>query len=135
MDADAIFVDTSLDIADAVEDDRFLGLVEHVWRTDAINCGVLVLRSCPEALAFLDRVWSMTEFVDHPWWEQAAIMQLLGYRIDEPPFAFSRLAAPTELFARVQVLAHEWNSISADPAPRPRIKHYAGLPHDGVSPA
>ena len=131
VDADAIFVDTSLDIADAVDDDRFLGLVQHRYGgQDAINCGVLVLRSCPESLAFLDRVWSMTEFVDHAWWEQAAIMKLLGYRIDERPFAFSRLAAPTELFARVQVLSHEWNSISVDPAPRPRIKHYAGLPHE-----
>ena len=130
IDADAIFVDTTRDIASEVEDERFLYLVQHRYGgQDAANCGVLMLRSSDEARAFLDDVWGREEFVDHPWWEQAAILTMLGYRIDRRPNPYARISTPTELFARTKLLSTEWNSIVLDPSPRPLLKHYPSLPH------
>jgi hypothetical protein len=131
VDADAIFLDTSRDIADELEDDRFLYLAMHRYGgQDAANCGILMLRSCDEAHALLDDAWAMTEFVDHPWWEQAAILTLLGFEIGSAPWATAHIVRPTARFAGTKLLHREWNSISVDPAPRPRIKHYAGLSHE-----
>lgn len=132
VDADAIFLDTSRDIADELEDDRFLYLCMHRYEgQDAANCGILMLRSCDEALALLDDVWAMTEFVDHPWWEQAAILTQLGFEIGgDHTAATAHIVRPTARFAGTKLLHREWNSISRDPAPRPRIKHYAGLTHE-----
>lgn len=131
VDADAIFLDTSRDIADELEDDRFLYLAMHRYGgQDAANCGILMLRSCDEAVALLDDAWAMTEFVDHPWWEQAAILTLLGFEIGSVPWATAHIVRPTARFAGTKLLHREWNSISVDPAPRPRIKHYAGMRHE-----
>jgi hypothetical protein len=132
VDADAIFLDTSRDIAEELEDDRFLYLCMHRYEgQDAANCGILMLRSCDEALALLDDVWAMTEFVDHPWWEQAAILTQLGFEIGgDHTAATAHIVRPTARFAGTKLLHREWNSISRDPAPRPRIKHYAGLTHE-----
>jgi hypothetical protein len=131
VDADAIFLDTSRDIADELEDDRYLYLAMHRYEgQDAANCGILMLRSCDEAFALLEEAWAMTEFVDHPWWEQAAILTLLGFEIAGDPWATAHIVRPTAHFAGTKLLHREWNSISRDPAPRPRIRHYAGLTHE-----
>lgn len=132
VDADAIFLDTSRDIAEELEDDRYLYLAMHRYEgQDAANCGILMLRSCDEALSLLDEAWAMTEFVDHPWWEQAAILTLLGFEIaGEPGACTAHIVRPTARFAGTKLLHREWNSISRDPAARPRIKHYAGIGHE-----
>lgn len=130
VDADAIFVDTSADLADELEPDRFLYFVQHRFGDlDAGNCGVLMLRSSWEAEEFLDRVWSMTQFLDHPWWEQGAVLTLLGYEVPLDA-CHARIRRPSAWFTRTKLLTNEWNSIRLDPAPRPRIKHYAGETHE-----
>jgi hypothetical protein len=44
---------------------------------NGINCGVMAWRSSEKTLKFLDRVWEREEFIDHPWWEQAAIADMI----------------------------------------------------------
>ena len=41
-----------------------------------LNSGIFVIRNCPLAHEFLADVWSKTQYVDHPWWEQAAFIEL-----------------------------------------------------------
>ncbi|MGH7137270.1 MAG: hypothetical protein ACREHD_16120, partial [Pirellulales bacterium] len=35
------------------------------------------IRNCPWSYAFLHEVYQQEHFIDHPWWENAAIMQLV----------------------------------------------------------
>jgi Methyltransferase domain/galactosyl transferase GMA12/MNN10 family/Glycosyl transferase family 2 len=129
VDADAIFVDASRDIAEELEPGRFLYFAQHRFGgMDAANTGVLVLRACPEADAFLAGAWERTEYIHHPYWEQAAMLALLGYEVDPP--TRTRLVRPSHYMSGVKLLSSEWNSIVADSARRPRVKHYAGEPHE-----
>lgn len=122
VDADAVIVDPARDIAEDVPDDRFLGLVEHRYDGVAVpNTGVLVLRRGDLATEFLDAVWACEDLVDHRWWENAAVMRLLGYRLDPPG-----PNEPTRYRDATAFLPKEWNSIPLDRAARPRISHYPG---------
>lgn len=138
IDADAVIVDGSRDIADALEPDRFLGLVRHGER-QVPNTGVMVWRAGERAVDLLDRAWSATRFVHHPWWENAALLDALGYDLPgelEPSRArrlFARrrpfaLARPSGFLSGVQFLPLEWNSVYLDRAESPRIVHCVGVP-------
>jgi galactosyl transferase GMA12/MNN10 family len=41
-----------------------------------LNTGVFVIRNCPLAREFLADVWNKTEYLNHKWWEQGAIIDL-----------------------------------------------------------
>ena len=65
----------------------------------------------------------MTEYVDHKWWENAALLDLLGYDIETEPI---RKVKSSPLDRRIEWLGNEWNSISLDAAAQPMIVHYPG---------
>lgn len=121
LDSDLMILDGREDIADALPKNRFLGLVEHQYKTGGMaNTGVMVLR--PEAMGFLDEVWAQHDLIHHRWWENAAICRLLGYDLES-----SCLKAPTPLFTdHTALLDPRWNSIPDSPSPRARIRHYPG---------
>jgi galactosyl transferase GMA12/MNN10 family len=128
VDADAIFVDISKDIAELVRPNKDLYLVEHIWEEDetwrSANTGVFLVRSTPWARRFFDRVWAAEEYVDHPWWENAAVLDLLGYELP-PDLTPPRKVRRTEFEAHVELIGLEWNSTAgASLAPRPRIRHH-----------
>jgi hypothetical protein len=89
-----------------------------------------MLRACPEACQFLDDVWSRTEFVQHRYWENAAVMDLLGYdmKLYDLELEPRRRLRPTSLLQGTQLINLAWNSIPDDPSAQPRFKHYAGQP-------
>ena len=128
VDADAAFADVSTDIVGSLGRRDLMGLVAH--RTpagDSIpNCGVWVLRRSWWIRLFLKRVWRSTAYVEHRWWENAAVLTFLGYEI-EPTV---RLAKPSYVYKRTKLLPVEWNSISLDVAAHPRIRHFPGEPLD-----
>jgi hypothetical protein len=135
VDADAIFLDISKDIAELVHSDKDLYLVEHVYEQDeswrSANTGVFLVRSTRWARRFLDRVWAAEQYIDHPWWENAAVLDLLGYELPAdltPP----RKVRETEFDARVELIGLEWNSTEgASLAPWPRVRHHgrrSGIP-------
>jgi hypothetical protein len=135
VDADAIFLDISKDIAELMRPDKDLYLVEHLWEADetwrSANTGVFLVRSTPWARRFLDRVWAAEQYVDHPWWENAAVLDLLGYELP-PDLTPPRKVRRTEFEAHVELIDLEWNSTEgASLAPRPRIRHHgrrSGIP-------
>jgi hypothetical protein len=127
VDADAIVLDGAPDISNEVDGSgmRILHLVEH--RVDGErrpNTGVMVLRGGRLASRFLERVWDQRQFVHHQWWENAAVAHLLGYRI----WPSTRPARPSAWRPFVGFLDRSWNTIPDDPAPRPHIVHFPGLP-------
>lgn len=128
IDADAAIVDGSVDIADELGPRDVMGMVRH--RTpegDAIpNGGVWVLRRSRLTALTLRRMWRSTQFTDHKWWENAAVLRLLGYTTEAPV----TLGRPTGLYRRTRFLGLEWNSIPADASDAPRIVHFPGRPLD-----
>ena len=130
IDADAIFVNTSGgDIADEIESNKPIYLVQHrIAREKIPNTGVLMLLKSSISFKLLDDIWNSTQFIEHPWWENAALIYLLGYKIDWPGYeikpTFSEENSP--YLPYIKFLDKKWNSIFADPADRPEIKHFAG---------
>jgi galactosyl transferase GMA12/MNN10 family len=130
IDADAIFVDISEDIAGHVKPGKDLYLVEHIWeggkRRNA-NFGVFLIRSTPWSRQLLDDIWNSEQYINHAWWENAALIDMLGYEIP-PDLSPPRKVRTTELEERIEFLGLEWNSgIAGDSrSPNPRIRHYGG---------
>lgn len=137
IDADAVIVDDSRDLASELRWRRNLYLVEHAFESTAsvppseertANTGVMMLRSGRWARRFLRAVWEQEDLVDHRWWENAAAMRLLGYRIDPQP---ANREQRTAWLRRVHFLDVAWNSMpSYHASSTPRIIHFGGLPLD-----
>ncbi len=123
IDADAAIVDPTDDIADALEDRDAMALVAHEYDGQIVpNCGLWVLRRDRAVRRILEKVWTHTEYLHHEWWENAALLVELGYRI-EPRVEIARRSRMRQ---RVRFLDRSWNSIGLDPAANPRINHYPG---------
>ncbi len=132
IDADAVIVDDGEDIASALEPYAQLALVRH-RREDVLipNTGVMVWRAGEFARGLLDRMWASTRFRDHPWWENAALLDALGY--DFPRFnrldrVLRRRFRAGQPVPGVQFLGGEWNWSYLDRSENPRIVHCLGVP-------
>jgi hypothetical protein len=136
LDADTLVVDGRRDLELELRAGRDLYLVEHTVelaggrRQVTANAGVMLLRSGPWARALLEAVWAQVELVEHVWWENAALMRLLGYRVEPPTSA--ELVAPSSWHERVAYLELAWNSLPhlGCSAPAPYVVHYGGLELD-----
>jgi nucleotide-diphospho-sugar transferase len=123
LDADIVVVRSDRDIADELPADRFMAMVEHTVAGRANpNTGVMVIRASDEARRFFAEVWEQTQYLNHRWWEQAAVMDLLGY----DPETGERVRE-SKWHDRIHWLAKEWNSIRDDSAREPRIRHWPGF--------
>jgi hypothetical protein len=97
------------------------------------NCGVwLVTRLMRQHLA---GAWERDQFERHPWWEQAAVLELMGYVVTSDPVATVR--HPTELHARTQFLGPEWNHRPHDRnrVSEPRFWHATQYAQTGSRPS
>ena len=131
IDADAVILDTSVDPDLITPADAFQALVRTTSHpecgTDSPCTGVWLLRADARAHAFLERVWEQSEFVEHHWWEQAAVMHLLGWSLDLPVGRI-RASAWDE---GTHWLDEQWDMLPELPigyAPG-YVRHYAGMPH------
>ena len=119
LDADVVIVDLEADISAEVQEGKDLYLVEHRWDGQyTANFGVVLIRASDWSRSFLDEVWAQEQFIDHPWWENAAALTLLGYAL-----APARLVEPTAWLKRTKLIDRRWNSIELDRAPRPAFVH------------
>ncbi len=132
LDADTVVVSFDKDLADCVEDDAYQALAVTEWgRELRPNTGVWLLRSGERAARFLDAVWDSEQFIDDRWWENAAVVTLLGYSM-WPCLP----GPPTEWTQGTTVLPPEWNDIRRfRGAGTARIRHYAGRPLSSRRPA
>lgn len=120
IDADVVIVDDSADIE--FPEDSWQALVEHRTGDGEVpNLGVWYLRAPMQWI--LPGLWAMREeYADHGWWEQAAMLDLLGYDHHTRPVT---LDAPTELFDHTHFLETGWNVHPNDTykSPHPRFMH------------
>ena len=127
LDADIAILDPSEDLAAHVRPDAYQALVETrlgdlLW----VNSGVWFLRAGERSDSFLYAVWNSTDHIDHIWWENAAVVELLGYDIEcRAPRAASPWSDGT------QMLPEEWNIQMDSQGLRPaRIRHYSAQAND-----
>jgi len=126
IDADALIVDLGRDVISELDGDFDVYLAHHVQAEPAgavvPNFGVVILRQSEYTSGMLDRLWSSTEFIDHNWWENAALMPILGYSPD-PPWPHLGDTADSPHFGP---LGLAWNSVPrACEDPHPAIRHHA----------
>jgi hypothetical protein len=125
IDADAAVVRHDEDARSLLPPGRDLGLVAHRTPEGLVpNTGVLLLRNTGWTRSLLRRVWRQTRYLEHKWWENAALLHVLGYRavLGEGPDRPERA-----LLAKVAWLPLAWNSLPdlcADPDPV--VVHLAG---------
>lgn len=125
IDADCVVVDPSRDFAACVDRRRPWALVAHNYHGQTVpNLGVFAIKRSRAVIGMLQAMWSMTQYLDHKWWENAAFLDLLGYDINSEPI---RKVRRSRYDRRIRWLGNEWNSIDLDPATRPIIKHYPGM--------
>jgi hypothetical protein len=109
IDADVVILDDSLNIFDELGD-SWQALVEHETPCGMVpNCGVWVLGQ--QMIPTLTEIWDAGRFIDHAWWEQAAILDRMGYRVEG---VHSTLEAPTDLYRNTKFLDPTWNHHPAD---------------------
>lgn len=121
LDADVVIFDSSRNIFAAIDRDLSQSLVEHQTPSGSVpNCGVWAVNQ--KMLPVLHQVWEQSDLIDHCWWEQAAVMRLMGYRLEPGPYA--ELEQMTELCAGTQYLDNAWNHHPHDKKPSSQVAFY-----------
>ena len=73
-DSDSIIVNYNYQIEQLIRPNKFLYVAKDMHD---INCGVLMIKNNEFMTNFLQQVWEQTQFINHVWWEQAAIIELI----------------------------------------------------------
>jgi hypothetical protein len=105
IDADVVIEDGTRSILDDVAADADQALVEHHTECGTVpNCGVWVVR--PAMLGPLREAWDCNRHIAHHWWEQAVMLEQMGYAVEGTN---ARLDTPTTLYERTRFLDPGWN--------------------------
>jgi galactosyl transferase GMA12/MNN10 family len=131
VDADALFVDLDRDIVEECSANEDIWFARHPQNYDpnstVLNAGIILARSSSFTESLFEAVWNAEAFIDHNWWENAALLDLLGYSL-EPPYAKLR---QTEWDSRIGTLDLAWNSVPGYcESDNPAINHHARSDHD-----
>jgi hypothetical protein len=111
LDADVLVVRTDEDIAEHLHDDHFQALaIEHVPTEHRVNpnTGVWLMRSCPEAFAFLEQV-TETGPQPGPWADQGAVLVALGWDRGDERYHWARPGQGNAALAATSWLPPSWN--------------------------
>lgn len=133
LDADVVIVQGCHDMAQAVSEDAWQAMVIHTVHLGfdmgvVPSCGVWLVRKPMQPI--LEQVWQMTQYLHHPWWEQAAMHELLGYVHNRQKIFPVRASESTPLRERTHFLPEVWNSVDMkNPNAAPYFMHMAGLKH------
>ncbi|HRE02772.1 MAG TPA: hypothetical protein PLV68_15840 [Ilumatobacteraceae bacterium] len=131
IDADAIVVDTRRNVLDEIDRAKQMWFASHPQQRDeravVLNAGVILLRSGEFAEHLLRSTWEQTQYVDHNWWENAALLALLGYSLESP---YARLR-DSEFDDGIGALDLSWNSVPGYcESTAPAVNHHARADHD-----
>lgn len=74
IDSDAVILNTNFNLLDLIKSNKYLYISKDMHN---INCGSMLIKKNQYMYDFLDEVWNKKEFLNHCWWEQAAIIDLI----------------------------------------------------------
>ncbi|WP_395689821.1 putative nucleotide-diphospho-sugar transferase [Aestuariivirga sp.] len=128
LDADALFARYDLDIRTVINGISDLYLVQHDIEgqrpTPVPNTGVMLIRNSQWSVDLFNTLWNMTEFLEHYWWENGALIKLLGYNklLNAGENNFN-----DEMLSHITFLPESWNFLPfISSGSDPFIIHYAG---------
>lgn len=133
LDCDVVIVDGSEDIANHVPADAWQAMATHTKHhgTDlgiVPNCGVWFVRQ--PMIPVLQQAWSMTRYIHHQWWEQAAMHELMGFGPTTDALTPVAQKQRTPLSERTRFLDERWNCVDTENDDAAcYFMHMAGLPH------
>lgn len=136
LDCDLVIVDTSEDFP-TLDNTKLHSLVRHFEDSSEIpNSGVWRLRKFNGLYSedLLVDISSLEVFRNHGWWEQAALMTLMGYTVPPEGSDFKktkcRNVVQTKWYNNCQFMRLCWNSHPNYRAEKPKIVHcsYQDMP-------
>ena len=88
------------------------------------------MKNSEHNLKFLQKVWDKKEFINHQWWEQAAIMDLMNFKSELNGNLNDNKG--NSYLEKVKFLSNDWNSIPSNldlstEKQDPIIIHLAGM--------
>lgn len=95
------------------------------YNTLGVNVGVLLVRNTKWSLDFFKKVWNKTEYLNHYWPEQAAFMDLMGYKAE-----FSNLKnhnPSKKMLNKFFFLSGLWNSMPGPSYENPKTDEISGF--------
>lgn len=131
IDADAIICNPNHDIRKDINHDFPMQLVTHFGIKPLFpNCGIWLIQQDPRSFELLEEIWAQTNFINHPWWEQGALLKLLGYKAGYTGKRKVHFYGPTKYSSWVGPLDLKWNSrpTESDVAENPAIMHFVFVP-------
>lgn len=125
LDADLVIVNTDDDIKVPVGDPVHAMVRHFSAMSEVPNSGVWLMRKA--GLPLLEKIWQLEVFWNHGWWEQAALMTLMGYTVPPEGSLFDetkcRCVRETEWTRLCHFMKVEWNSHPNYRAKKARIVH------------
>lgn len=137
LDAETLLLRDDEDVACHLHPDHFQALgLEHVPSEHRVNptTGAWLLRSCPEAFAFLDAVDAAGPQAG-PWAVQGAVLAALGWDRGDERYHWSRPGPGSLHLTGTSWLPQSWNQQLLDQqaqggsrVPDPHVLHFHGMP-------
>lgn len=92
------------------------------------NAGVMLFRKSEPTFKLLDLAYQQTDLIYDAWWEQAALLRILGYEDPrEPKEVKQKLNRQVEIHE--EFLPEKWNmTVNSQDIVSPHIRHFAGSP-------
>lgn len=132
IDCDSIICNPFHDIRGVLKDNYPMYLVRQDL-SGIPNTGVWVLRRSEQTFQMMQDIWNNTRYIDHCWWEQGSLLNLMGYEFSGNENPHNGLKySPTSFSHRVGVLDIRWNSCDSRITIDTIIKHYCGQRNDYV---
>ena len=73
VDADTLLVNKNFDINQLIDDSHEIIISRDI---NTLNCGVMLWKNTTTTREILKAIWDSVEFLNHPWWENAAFIKL-----------------------------------------------------------
>jgi hypothetical protein len=74
LDTDTIIINSDFKLDSIVSENKFIYISKDM---NNINAGVMMIKNNTYSYEFFQKVWGSTQFLNHIWWEQAAMIDLI----------------------------------------------------------
>jgi hypothetical protein len=127
IDSDALIIKNDVDIKSIIHEKSDLAWTYHSYDNQTHpNSGVMFIKVNNKTRKLFSDALMQKDLVTHPWWDQGALMRVLG--IESSVWPVNAWRSTKKNILQEQKLPLEWNSIRFDAVKNPRIRHFAGEP-------